>query len=422
MACFECGGQSQLRSSSMVKRIIAIAVIYLGAAFALAVLGATVFVRTESSDSTLRRSVTSLWGSPQEQAPPRASYSVPDTHTVTSMEDGRAVTRLVNDRRKISLPLQKTRVQADLHLDYRQKGLMWYSTYAVRFAGAYDFRNDSTEPQDVSFFFDFPASQAIYDDVSFSVNGAPLAVSNTGTTALGNWTVPAGQTATLQVAYRSQGLQTWTYNFGDSVSQVKDFELRATTDFAGFDFPENSLSPTDKHRNDSGAGSTLVWNYKNLISGYKIGVAMPEKLQPGPLTARISFFAPVSLLFFFFVMFVLTTVRQIELHPMNYFFLACAFFAFHLLMAYLVDHISVHLAFAICSAVSVFLVISYLRLVVGLRFAAVEAGVTQLIYLVLFSYAFFFEGFTGLAIAILTLFVVMQVTGRISWSEQFARR
>jgi hypothetical protein len=42
---------------------------------------------------------------------------------------------------------------------------------------------------------------------------------------------------------------------------------------------------------------------------------------------------------------------------------------------------------------------------------------------VLFSYAFFFEGFTGLAItvgAILTLFVVMLMTGRIQWSERFA--
>lgn len=152
---------------------------------------------------------------------------------------------------------------------------------------------------------------------------------------------------------------------------------------------------------------------------------MPSRLQPGPLTARISFFAPVSLLFFFFVLFVISTVRQIDLHPMNYFFLACAFFSFHLLMAYLVDHISVHLAFAICSAVSVFLVVSYLRLVAGMRFAALEAGVAQLIYLVLFSYAFFFEGFTGLAItigAILTLFVVMQVTGRIRWSDQFIRK
>ena len=41
----------------------------------------------------------------------------------------------------------------------------------------------------------------------------------------------------------------------------------------------------------------------------------------------------------------------------------------------------------------------------------------------LFSYAFFLEGYTGLAItisAILTLFIVMQLTGRINWSERFA--
>ena len=110
---------------------------------------------------------------------------------------------------------------------------------------------------------------------------------------------------------------------------------------------------------------------------------------------------------------------------MNYFFLATAFFAFHLLMAYLVDHISIHWAFVICSAVSVFLVVSYLRLVVGIRFAAVEAGLAQLIYLVLFSYAFFFKGFTGLAVtigSIITLFVVMQMTGKIKWAEKFAAK
>ena len=124
-------------------------------------------------------------------------------------------------------------------------------------------------------------------------------------------------------------------------------------------------------------------------------------------------------------MFIITTLRKIDLHPMNYFFLATAFFAFHLLLAYLVDHISIHVAMVVASVVSVTLVVSYLRLVVGLRFAALEAGTAQLIYLVLFSYAFFWKGFTGLAItiiAIITLFVVMQVTGRIRWSERFAAR
>ena len=62
---------------------------------------------------------------------------------------------------------------------------------------------------------------------------------------------------------------------------------------------------------------------------------------------------------------------------------------------------------------------------VNARFAVVDAGLAQLIYLVLFSYAFFFEGFTGLAVtigAIVTLFVVMQMTGRIRWDEKVARR
>ena len=66
---------------------------------------------------------------------------------------------------------------------------------------------------------------------------------------------------------------------------------------------------------------------------------------------------------------------------------------------------------------------SYLRLVVGTRFATREAALAQFIYLVAFSYAFFLKGFTGLAItigSILTLFIVMQATGKIRWKERFA--
>ena len=415
------GWQLHSRNLSMTKRILAIAAIYIAASLAWIVLGATIFVRTNSSDSTLRNSVASLWGAPQEQAPPKAYYTAISYRSVTENQNGSAVTRTVEDRSYVPLSLEKSRVQAALHLDYRQKGLLWYNTYAVAFDGAYDFQNDTDAPRDVTFSLNFPTAQAIYDDVSFTLNGQPIAVSNSKTEAYATYTVPPHQTESLRVGYRSQGLQNWSYNFGDQVSQVKDFDLQVSTDFSGFDFPENTLSPTEERR--EGKGWLLDWKYQNLISGYKIGVTMPQKLQPGPLAGRISLFAPVSLLFFFFVVFVIAALRQIDLHPMNYFFLACGFFAFHLLMAYLVDHISVHAAFAICSAVSVFLIVSYLRLAVGIRFAALEAGMAQFVYLILFSYAFFFEGFTGLAVtigAILTLFVVMQLTARIRWSEYFA--
>jgi inner membrane protein involved in colicin E2 resistance len=205
------------------------------------------------------------------------------------------------------------------------------------------------------------------------------------------------------------------------VAEVRDFELVMDTDFEDVDFPANALSPTEKQ--EAGDGWKLRWRYTNLLSGFQIGMAMPQKLQPGPLAGLIALFAPVSLLFFFAVIFMITTIRGIDLHPMNYAFLAAGFFAFHILLAYLVDHISIHLAFAIASVVSVFLVVSYLRLAVGDRFAFREAAAAQLIYLVLFSYAFFFKGFTGLAITIgsvITLFLAMQLTGRMSWSRIFA--
>ncbi|MCA1607805.1 MAG: inner membrane CreD family protein, partial [Acidobacteria bacterium] len=218
------------------------------------------------------------------------------------------------------------------------------------------------------------------------------------------------------------GLDQWRYAFAaQDVTQVKDFTLRMKTNFKDIDFPENSLSPSIKTETNN--GWDLNWSFKNLVSGYQIAMVMPEKLQPGPLAGRISFFAPVSLFFFFFLMLIITTMRGIDLHPMNYFFLAAAFFAFHLLLAYLVDHVSIHLAFVISSAVSIFLVVSYLRLVIGFHFASREAALAQFVYLVMFSYAFFLKGFTGLAITIgsvVTLFVAMQITGRIRWADKFS--
>ena len=104
-------------------------------------------------------------------------------------------------------------------------------------------------------------------------------------------------------------------------------------------------------------------------------------------------------------------------------FIAAAFFSFHLLFGYSADHLPVEAAFALSSVVSVVLVVSYLRLVVGPRFAFVEAGLAQLLYLVGFSLAHFFEGFTGLTVTvlgILTLFALMMLTGRIRWSDVFS--
>ena len=406
----------------MTRKIVAILFIFICTSVAWVILGATLFARTYDSGSVSSSKVESTWGAPQNQGPPSASFITQVPKEGETVDNGKIIKKTWNEDVPVPLPLESSRINVALDLQHRQKGLLWYSTYRVHFDGVYGFRNTSDKEQNVTFQLNFPTAQAVYDNLTFTVDGNPVALTNEKNAAKGAVKIGAGKTAQLQVGYTSQGLDEWRYSFGATdVSQVKDFNLHMTTNFKEIDFPENTLSATEKR--ETGSGWDLTWSYKNLLSGYQIAMAMPEKLQPGPLAGRISFFAPVSLLFFFFLMLIITTMRGIDLHPMNYFFLAAAFFSFHLLMAYLVDHISIHASFAIAAAVSVFLVVSYLRLVVGIRFASREAALAQFIYLVMFSYAFFLKGFTGLAITIgsvLTLFVVMQVTGRIRWAEKFA--
>ena len=65
--------------------------------------------------------------------------------------------------------------------------------------------------------------------------------------------------------------------------------------------PPGTLSPSQHKRVASGWHGE--WRFSSLVASQPIGVAMPQKLNPGPLASKITFFAPVGLLFFFFVFF-----------------------------------------------------------------------------------------------------------------------
>jgi hypothetical protein len=310
-----------------------------------AILGGTIFARTYDSGSLSSGRVASTWGTAQNQEPPAASFKTQIDKQQETLENGVKVVKTVTEESTTWLPLENSKIDVALDLQHRQKGLLWYSTYKVAFAGVYGFRNTSDKEQTVDFRLQFPTTQAIYDNLTFAVDGKPLNITNDRNAAVGSVKIGAGKTAQLNIGYSSQGLNEWRYSFGGEVAQVRDFTLHMKTNFKDIDFPDNTLSPSGK--TETADGWDLNWSYKSLLSGYQIAMVMPEKLQPGPLAGRISFFAPVSLFFFFFLMLIITTMRGIDLHPMNYFFLAAAFFSFHLLLAYLVDHMSIHVSFAI---------------------------------------------------------------------------
>ena len=411
-------------------RLMAIAFIFVCASVAWFVLGMSVVERTGQSNQELSREVAGLWGEPHTQLAPGATIERPRVVSESvqdKLSDGRTVTRevarTVVDR--VALPTDSTRVEVSLSLGHRRKGLLWYDTYLVGFKGEYGLRNPDEVERKILIHLAFPSKQAIYDGFVFRVGGAEVPFAGDLTEGMtGVAVLPPGGTTRVEVAYRSRGMDTWSYAFGPAgVVQVKDLTLTLHTDFDGVNYPSGTISPASATRSDQ--GWDLTWRFDNLVTGQRLGIDLPNRLNPGPLSARITFFAPVGLLFFMTVMVMLGVLRDRNLHPMNYFFLAAAFFAFHLMLAYLADHLNIHTAFAVSAATSIFLVISYLRLVGGMRLALAQAGLAQLVFLVLFSYAFFFEGFTGLTItvgAVITLFVLMQLTARVDWGKALSVR
>jgi len=414
-------------------RLFAVVLIFACTTVGWFVLGTSLVVRTGEQDGSLAREVEQLWGGRHLQLAPAAQMERPRTATQLVTEKdaaGNPVTKEVmqSGTELVPLSLASSRVKVALSLDQRRKGLLWYDTYTVRFDGDYRLRNPDDAARQVRVAFAFPSKEGLYDGFVMRVGEQEVPFAgdlSQGLTA--RFTLaPRGET-TVRVAYASRGMGDWAYAFAPAgVSQVKDFALEMTTDFDGFDFPAGSISPTRVAGiPGESAGRQLTWRFDSLVTGQKIGMDPPNHLNPGPLASRITFFAPVSLLFFLTVLVILGMVSGKNLHPMNYFFLAGAFFAFHLLLAYLVDHINIHAAFVIAALTSVGLVVSYLRVVTGASDTLAPAAAAQTIFLVLFSYAFFFEGYTGLAVtvgAVVTLFVLMQSTARVDWNGIFSRQ
>jgi inner membrane protein involved in colicin E2 resistance len=406
------------------KRILAIAVVFGMASISWLVLGGVTSSRSGEQSATLDGAVQDLWGAQQAQSAPKLLFHWTTEREVKRSEltsqGTREITESVVDQHEEPVLLASTDLDVDIRSDMRRKGLNWFSLYDVKLAGSYRYQHTRTESGALEVIFELPGSSGVYDALVFRVDGTDYAraLDAEGNRLRARIPVAPGQLVEIAIGYGSRGKDQWTYQPTSGVGRLESFSLDMHTNFADIDYPMGTLSPSASEK--KGSGYHLSWKFDSLVTGHAIGMVTPTRIQPGELATELSLSAPISLFFFFLVLYVLATIRRIDIHPMNYFLIAGAFFAFHLLFAYSADHLSVEAAFSLASVVSVALVVSYLRLVVSPRFATREAALAQLIYLVGFSLAHFWKGFTGLTVtvlAIITLFLLMQLTGRIRWSE-----
>ena len=398
---------SQQPNTLSSGRLFAIGCIFALTSFIWLIFGQTLSKRNKNSTSNTKDSVTQLWGPDQSQEHPRIwTSSSPHSNT-----------------RKY---VQPTTSEVDVKLNYepKKKGLTWNNTYTADFSAKYQIKNSTTEAKHYAVSFSLPSTNTSYHNFVFEIDGSSI---DDLTPSMGlikeTVTIPAGNTADVHISYHSRGMDQWAYHLG-ATERIQNFRLNMETNFEDIDFPDGSSSPTSRDYNDNSTTVRLMWNYPDVIRPQHIAMQIPEIKDPGLIASKVSFFAPISLLFFFAIIVIFSLIKNINLHPMHYLFMASGFFSFHLLFAYTAYLMPLHLAFLIATAVSLALVSSYIKAVGGKKLMKIAIP-AQLTYLVLFSYSFLFDGATGITIAIgsiTTLALVMRSTTKVDWSEVFTAK
>ena len=387
------------------KRIMAVGAIFLIACAGWWILGTATAVRSSRLFGRLGPQVENLWGAPLIQEAPSVAAEIPGSEQLRWL-----------------MP-QQNNINVHLEADHRRKGLIWYPTYTCSFDGTYTIANTEEVSQKIRIHFNFPAKGATYDNFAIAVDGENILVPIDTKMGIDEiLELAPGASRDFRITYRARGIRDWRYKMDPRVGRVQNLNLVLKTGFEDIDYTEGSLSPMSVVKEKD--GMLVSWIASDLITNEDIGIIIPERLNPGPLTSRITFFAPVCLLFFFVLVGTINIIYRVTIHPMHYLFVAAGFFAFHLLLSYMAGMVNIHASFIIAALTSVVLVTSYLSAALGGKFPWKVAVGGQLFFLVLFSYSFFLKGTTGLTVAIgsvVTLAVLMRVTAKVDWDEVFTR-
>jgi hypothetical protein len=392
-----------------ITHLIVTAAIVACTAVAWFVLAVALNHRTAGSTNTMRHEVSGVWGPPLVQQHPMAWYETPNA------PGGRA-----------QLLPSASNVEVDLDYDPKQRGLIWHRTYDAAFSAKHVFTNPTKIPQTLYISFPLPDTTAGLTGFEFRLGDDDTATpADPGASGVITRAVllPASESITLHTRYKTRGTDTWLYQFPDN-RRLSGFELTMRTSFPEEDinFPVGTASPSKRGAVDG--GFRMVWDFPDILAAPDIGMDMPKQLNAGPVATRIAFFAPVSLLFFVTIVLLIGGIKGIPLHPMHVFFVSAGFFAFHLLFSYLVDIISLPLAFSFATVASVLLVCGYLKAVGGTKLLLIALP-AQLLYLVAFTASFFIDGLTGITLtvlAVITLALLMFLTAKVDWRTFLTRK
>ena len=168
------------------KRLLAICLIVTCTAIAWFLLAGALKIRSVDSAQRLGTEIVKNWGPVLNQEHPSLFYESPT--------GGRA-------RREIQP--ERSDIRVSLSFDPKQKGLLWYRTFIVDFAGEYLIKNPTPIPQTIYAAFKLPDGDTRYDRFSLTFGDQSSDKAPVNGMMRESLLVAPGAEATLKVEYRA---------------------------------------------------------------------------------------------------------------------------------------------------------------------------------------------------------------------------
>ena len=364
--------------------------------------------RTTFANTELYQDVMDRWGAPITQPAPSVRY----------VNTGSVFT----DLQKLPLASQKISIDADMN--YRKRGLVYFSGFNFNFCGEYSIVNDKGSDIDVVFVFpiNLQKNKVLLSDLAFYINDKLTDIGLTETSDKLVWTgrLPDKKNLSFKILYKGRGLDQFNYQLDPSMP-VKNFTMTSNIsggtnfDYAPGVIPATKITPRGKKR------ITLEWQYKSLESGVPVGLILPSEKTFSMLIATLTKRGLVTFVLFFIGFSILPLYFKKSLRFYESYLIAACYGFFYVLLAYLAAFLNFYAAYFMS-----LIIIALLLYLYTIRILSLKAGIFTLAltssFLFIPTMAVILQGYTGLIYTLeilLGLAVIMWSTTQKPFKDLF---
>ncbi|HZH76956.1 MAG TPA: hypothetical protein VEY88_13060 [Archangium sp.] len=372
--------------------------------FATAVIAGQVVDRTEFASSELAQDVEERWGAPVVQPAPSLRY----------VQSGTIFTELK------PLPFDKQHVQVQARMNYRKRGLRYFSGFDFTLSADYAAVNREGHDIDVAFIFpiEVDKSQVLLSELQFLVNGAEssLDLGESGNRLVWTGRIPQGATSHFSIRYRARGLDSFVYKLDPSLP-ARDVRLHLGVEGGeNFDYPPQVLVANTVETGRDAV--SLDWAFQSLESGVNLGVILPSTEAYDELVATMARRAWVPFLGLLALLAAFSIHHKRPLAFYEAYLLSAAYGFFFVLLAYLAAFMNFYVAYGLATLGMGAAVVAFTKRLYPQERTSRLAGVWAAT-LVVPTAAVILQGYTGL---IYTLEILAALLGLMALSTRASVR